>query len=51
MLDKYCNVKSDNIPKRLPSHKRIYHEMELLVGTKPSVKNAYHMAPPELCEL
>ena len=39
------------LPKTLPPRRRINYEIELISRTKPSVKNAYRMVPPELAKL
>ncbi|KAA0060093.1 uncharacterized protein E6C27_scaffold39G00090 [Cucumis melo var. makuwa] len=51
VLEKYRDVMPDSLPKSLPPRRMIDHEIELVPGAKPSAKNAYRMAPPELAEL
>ncbi|KAL4013262.1 hypothetical protein IC575_025424 [Cucumis melo] len=51
VLEKYRDVMPDSLPKSLPPRRMIDHEIELVPGAKPPVKNAYRMAPPELAEL
>ncbi|KAA0046199.1 RNA-directed DNA polymerase-like protein [Cucumis melo var. makuwa] len=51
VLEKYRDVMPDSLPKSLPPRRMIDHEIELVPEAKPSAKNAYRMAPPELAEL
>ncbi|TYK26611.1 reverse transcriptase [Cucumis melo var. makuwa] len=51
VLEKYRDVMPDSLPKSLSPRRMIDHEIELVPGAKPPVKNAYRMAPPELAEL
>ena len=51
ILEEYCEVMLESLPKTLPPCRGIDHEIELISGSKPPTKNAYRMAPPELAEL
>ena len=51
VLDSYADIMPKSLPQTLPPRRGIDHEIELLPGVKPLVKNAYRMAPPELAEL
>ena len=51
VLDSYANIMLESLPQKLPPHRGIDHEIELLLGIKPPAKNAYRMAPPELAKL
>ncbi|KAA0055406.1 RNA-directed DNA polymerase-like protein [Cucumis melo var. makuwa] len=51
VVEKYRDVMPDSLPKSLPPRRMIDHEIELVSGAKPTMKNAYRMAPPEFAEL
>ncbi|KAA0058493.1 RNA-directed DNA polymerase-like protein [Cucumis melo var. makuwa] len=47
VLEKYCDVMPDSLPKSLSPRRMINYEIELLPREKSPTKNAYCMAPPE----
>ncbi|KAA0056479.1 RNA-directed DNA polymerase-like protein [Cucumis melo var. makuwa] len=51
VLEKYCDMMPDSLPKSLLLRRMIDHEIKLVPGEKPSAKNAYRMTPPKLTEL
>ena len=51
VLHNYVDIMRDSLPKMLPSHRGIDHEIKLLLGVKPPAKNAYQMASPATAKL
>ncbi|XP_022992357.1 uncharacterized protein LOC111488689 [Cucurbita maxima] len=51
VLESYFNIMPESLPQALPPRQGIDHEIKLLPGVKPPVKNTYWMALPEQAEL
>ena len=47
ILEEYCELMPESLPKNLLPRRGIDHEIELMLGLKPPTKNACRMAPLE----
>lgn len=41
----------DNLPKKLPPHRKMDHHIKLVPSAKPPIRTTYRVSQPELVEL
>ena len=50
-LTRFADVMPPELPKKLPPRRQMYHQIELVPGSRPPTQAPYRMTTPELREL